>query len=90
MAIPAPSTPLGPFADSAVAWTTWVTLMGFVGLVTLALVTAGPAAARIGPDFLARVTVRLARVAIVLGLLAVPAVLTDLAHGARSRRSVPL
>src|SRR5258708_5319539 len=46
-AAPAPSTPLGPFEDSAVAWTTWVTLMGFVGVTTLALVAAGPAARRI-------------------------------------------
>ncbi len=76
-----PSTPLGPFADSAVAWTTWVTLMGFVGLVALDLVSAGPAG-RIGTDTLARVTTRLARVAVVVELLAIPAVLTDLAHDA--------
>jgi putative copper export protein len=81
-AAPPPSTPLGPFLDSALDWTTWITLMGFVGLVTLALVTAGPAARRIGPDVLASVTVRLARVAVVLGVLAFPAVLSDLAHGA--------
>ncbi|MCW2525241.1 MAG: copper resistance domain protein [Pseudonocardiales bacterium] len=81
-AAPAPSTPLGPFVDSAVAWTTWVTLMGFLGLVTLALVSAGPPARRLGPDVLARVTRRLSGVAVVLGLLVVPAVLTDLAHDA--------
>jgi putative copper export protein len=81
-AAPAPSTPLGPFQDSAVAWTTWVTLMGFVGLVTLALVSAGPVARRIGPGTLAAVTSRVTRVAIVIGVLAVPAVLTDLAHDA--------
>jgi putative copper export protein len=56
--------------------------MGFVGLVTLALVTAGPAARRIAPEALASVTVRLARVALVLGVLAFPAVLSDFAHGA--------
>ena len=78
----APSTPLGPFADSAVTWTTWATLMGFVGLTALALLSAGPAARRIGPDTLAAVTVRLTRAAAVLGVLAVPAVLSDLAHGA--------
>jgi putative copper export protein len=79
-AAPAPSTPLGPFEDSAVAWTTWVTLMGFVGVTTLALVAAGPAARRISAGTLAAVTARLARVAAVLGVLAGPAVLTDLAH----------
>lgn len=79
-AAPAPSTPLGPFEDSAVEWTTWVTLMGFVGVTTLALVAAGPAARRISAGALAAVTVRLARAAAVLGVLAVPAVLTDLAH----------
>lgn len=78
----APSTPLGPFVDSAVAWTTWATLMGFVGLTALALLTAGPSARRIGSDTLAAVTARLSRAAVVLGVLAVPAVLTDLAQGA--------
>ena len=78
----APSTPLGPFADSAVAWTTWVTLMGFVGLAALALLIAVPAAARAAPGAVPAVTTRLARAAVVLGVLAVPAVLTDLAHGA--------
>jgi putative copper export protein len=82
LAAPAPSTPLGPFEDSVVAWTTWVTLMGFVGLVTLALVSAGPAARRISTDALNLVTVRLAGLAAAVGLLAVPAVLTDLAHDA--------
>ena len=82
MAAPAPSTPLGSFADSAVAWATWVTLMGFVGLVALSVLVAGPAARRIGGDALAAVTVRLSRAAVVFGVLAVPAVLTDLAGGA--------
>jgi putative copper export protein len=77
-----PSTPLGPFIDSAVSWTTWVTLMGFVGLTALALIVAGPPARRIGPDTLAAVTARLSRAALVLGILAVPAVLTDLAQAA--------
>lgn len=77
-----PSTPLGPFADSAVAWTTWVTLMGFVGLAALALLIAVPAAARAAPGATGPVTTRLARAAVVLGVLAVPAVLTDLAHDA--------
>ncbi|MFD0735231.1 copper resistance D family protein [Planotetraspora mira] len=56
--------------------------MGFVGLTALALFAAGPAVRRIGSDALASVTARLARAALVLGVLAVPAVLTDLAHGA--------
>ncbi|MFJ4845608.1 MULTISPECIES: copper resistance D family protein [unclassified Streptomyces] len=54
--------------------------MGFVGVTALALVAAGPAAGRIGADALSAVTVRLARAAVVLGVLAVPAVLTGLAH----------
>ncbi|QMU80220.1 CopD family protein [Streptacidiphilus sp. PB12-B1b] len=78
----APSTPLGPFGDSAVAWTTWVTLMGFVGLAALALLAAGPAAARTAPGALDAVTARLSRAALVVGLLAVPAVLTELAQAA--------
>ncbi|MEU6519599.1 CopD family protein [Streptomyces sp. NPDC046978] len=82
LAVAPPSTPLGPFEDSAVAWVPWVTLMGFVGLTALALVAAGPSARRVGPDTLAAVTARLSRAAVVLGLLAVPAVLTELAHGA--------
>lgn len=82
LAAPAPSTPLGPFADSAVAWTTWLTLMGFVGVSALIVLVAGPAARRIGEDAHAAVTARLARAAVVLGVLAVPAVLTDLAHDA--------
>jgi len=78
----APSTPLGPFVDSAVAWTTWVTLMGFVGLVALALLAAIPAAARAAPGAVPAVTARIARAALVVGVLAVPAVLTELAQGA--------
>jgi copper transport protein len=78
----APSTPLGPFVDSAVTWTGWVTLMGFVGLTALAVLAVGPPARRLGPDTLAAVTARLSRAAVVLGALAVPAVLTDLAQGA--------
>jgi putative copper export protein len=78
----APSTPLGPFVDSAVAWTTWVTLMGFVGLVALALLAAGPAAARTAPGAVPAITARLSRAALVVGVLAVPAVLTQLAQGA--------
>jgi putative copper export protein len=81
-AVPAPPTPLGPFEDGVVAWAAWLALMGFVGLVALALFSAGPAARRIGPEDLARVTARLCRAAVPLGALAVPAVLTDLAHRA--------
>ena len=76
-----PSTPLGPWVDSAVAWTTWITLMGFVGLTVLALVGAGSPARQASPGTLAHVTMRLARVAAALGVLAVPAVLTGLAQG---------
>ncbi|WP_199809903.1 copper resistance D family protein [Streptomyces sp. NRRL F-5126] len=68
--------------DSAVAWATWITLMGFVGLAALALVVTGPAARRVGRETPAAVMVRLFRCAAVLGVLAVPAVLTGLAHDA--------
>ncbi|MEE4540571.1 CopD family protein [Streptomyces sp. V4-01] len=78
----APSTPLGPFEDSAVAWASWTTLMGFVGLVALALVAAGPAARRAGARPAAAVTVRLSRAAVLLGIAAFPAALTGLAHDA--------
>lgn len=77
-----PSTPLGPWVDSAVAWTSWITLMGFVGLMVLALVGVRTPARLAAPGTLGRVTARLTRAATVLGLLAVPAVLTSLAHGA--------
>jgi hypothetical protein len=82
IAAPAPSTPLGPFQDSAVTGAAWITLMGFVGVVSLALFAAGPAAARVGADTSARVIRRLARAAVLLAVLALPAVLTDLAHTA--------
>lgn len=85
-AAPLPSTPLGPFEDSAVTWTTWVTLMGFVGVVALALIAAGPAARQVGADALAAVTARLSRAAVVLGVLAVPAVLTNLALSPKTGR----
>src|ERR1700761_7104422 len=74
-----PSTPLGPWVDSAVAWTTWVTLMGVVGLTLLALAGVGAPARRAAPGTQGRVTARLTRVAVALGVLAVPAVLSDLA-----------
>lgn len=79
-AAPAPSTPLGPFVDSALAWTTWITSMGLVGFSALALLVAGPAAWRIGDPVPVAVTSRLARIAVPLGVLAVPAALTGLAH----------
>ncbi|WP_051452157.1 copper resistance D family protein [Actinospica robiniae] len=81
-ALAAPSTPLGSFAASAVSWTAWTTLMGFVGLTALAVLAAGPAARRIGPEALGAVTARLSRAALVVGVLAVPAVLSDLAQSA--------
>jgi hypothetical protein len=77
-----PSTPLGPWVDSAVAWTTRITLMGLVGLTVLALAAVAAPARRASPGTLAHVTTRLVRVAAVLGVLAVPAVLTLLAQGA--------
>ncbi|GAA3039086.1 hypothetical protein GCM10020229_57830 [Kitasatospora albolonga] len=75
-----PSTPLGPFADSAVNWAVWVTLMAAVGLLALALLAAVPAAVRNAADSAPAVTGRLALAAVVVGVLAVPAVLTELAH----------
>ncbi|MGW4649884.1 copper resistance D family protein [Kitasatospora sp. NPDC004289] len=77
-----PSTPLGPFADSAVNWAVWVTLMAAVGLLALALLAAVPAAVRNAADSAPAVTGRLALAAVVVGVLAVPAVLTELAHAA--------
>lgn len=56
--------------------------MGFVGLTALAVLAAGPAARRIGPGALAAVIARLARAALVVGVLAVPAVLSDMAQSA--------
>ncbi|MCX5209119.1 CopD family protein [Kitasatospora sp. NBC_00240] len=82
LAAAAPSTPLGPFVDSLVSWTTWVTLMGLVGLIALAVLATGPAAARTAPAALPAVTTRIARAAVVAGVLAAPAVLTELAHSA--------
>jgi putative copper export protein len=55
--------------------------MGSVGLTVLALAVAGPAACRTAPAALARLTSRVALTAAALGILAVPAVLSDLAHG---------
>jgi putative copper export protein len=81
-AAPAPSTPLGPFADSAVAWTTWVTLMGLVGVTALALIVVGPPARRVDDATVRRTTSRLSLAAVILGALSLPAVLTDLAHDA--------
>lgn len=80
---PLPSTPLGSFEDSAVAWATWVTLMGFVGLTALSLLSTGPAAARLNAGALAASTARLARAALLLGVLAAPAILTSLAHSGK-------
>jgi putative copper export protein len=80
LAAPAPSTPLGPFEDSAVSWASWVTLMSFVGLLALAMVVAAPARS-LGDRAAQLVRARLAWAAIVAGVLAFPAVLTDQAHG---------
>ncbi|ACU70979.1 copper resistance D domain protein [Catenulispora acidiphila DSM 44928] len=81
LAAPAPSTPLGPFEDSAVSWASWATLMSFVGLVALALVVAAPA--RGAGERTARIVrTRLGWAAVVAGVLALPAVLTDQAHSA--------
>lgn len=82
LAAAAPSTPLGPFVDSLVSWTTWVTLMGLVGLIALAVLSTGPAAARTAPAALPAVTTRIAWASVVAGVLAAPAVLTELAHSA--------
>ena len=78
---PAPSTPLGPFEDNAFSWASWVTLMSFVGLVALGLLVAAPADG-LGDRTARLVRSRLAWAAIVAGVLAFPAVLTDLARGA--------
>ena len=79
LAAPAPSTPLGPFEDSAVSWASWVTLMSLVGVLALAVVVAAPAR---GLDDRAAhlVRTRLTWAAVVAGVLAFPAVLTDQAR----------
>jgi putative copper export protein len=82
-AAPLPSTPLGSFEDSAVSWLNWVTLMGFVGVTALSLISTGPAANRLNAAALSAVTRRLARAGIALGVLAVPAMLTALAHSGK-------
>jgi putative copper export protein len=74
-----PSTPLGPVEDAATAWTTWVTLMGCLGTHVLTLVSA-PVARRVGPTALAATTSRLAVVGATFGVLAIPAVLSDVAR----------
>lgn len=81
LAAPAPSTPLGPFIDSAVSWAMWITIMGAAGVLALAVLSAGPASRRVGADLYASVVRRLARAALVLGALSIPATLTDMAHG---------
>jgi putative copper export protein len=77
---PAPSTPLGPFLDSAVAWGTWVSLMGFVGLVALALLVTGPVAVRLGRSAVTSTTTRLTRVAAAVGVLFLPSFVLEVAH----------
>lgn len=83
LGVPAPSTPLGSFEDSAVSWSSWTTLMAFVGLVMLAVLVARPARA-LGTQGSATVRTRLSWSAVLAGLLAFPAVLTDLAHDGSS------
>jgi putative copper export protein len=76
-----PSTPLGPFEDSALAWASWTTVMSFVGLVALALLVAAPARTA-GARTRVRVRARLAAASVACGLLAGPAAWTALAHDA--------
>ncbi|WP_042381179.1 CopD family protein [Streptacidiphilus melanogenes] len=76
-----PSTPLGPFGDSALAWAGWTAAMAFAGLVALALLVAAPAR-RGEAGTHARVRTRLSAAAVVFGLLAGPAALAGLAHDA--------
>ncbi|MEY9940560.1 CopD family protein [Streptacidiphilus sp. MAP5-3] len=80
-AAPSPSTPLGPFLDSALAWASWSTVMAFVGLIVLALLVAAPSG-RVGADTQARVRTRLTAAAVAAGALAGPAALVGLAHDA--------
>ncbi|SEM55981.1 CopD family protein [Streptacidiphilus jiangxiensis] len=76
-----PSTPLGPFEDSALAWAGWTTVMSFVGLIALALLVAAPARTA-GARIRVRVRSRLAAASVASGLLAGPAAWTALAHEA--------
>ncbi|MEY9871984.1 putative copper export protein [Streptacidiphilus sp. MAP12-33] len=80
-----PSTPLGPFLDSALAWASWSTVMAFVGLLVLALVVDAPAR-RAGATTGRRVRGRLAAAGVVAGVLAGPAATTGLAHDAAGGR----
>lgn len=84
--VPAPSTPLGSFEGNAVSWASWAALMSFVGLVALGLLVAAPADG-LGDRTARLVRSRLAWAAILAGVLALPAVLTDLARGASTSGS---
>jgi putative copper export protein len=81
-AVPAAPPLPSPTMATAIAWAAWITLMGFPGLVAFALVTAGPAARRAAEGTRRAVTARLSRCAMLLAVLAVPAVLADLAQDA--------
>ena len=74
------STPLGPLQDGVVAWTAWITLMTLVGVTTLCLLVTGPVAARSAAAVGDATRRRLSRVALVAGVLYLPALLANLAH----------
>lgn len=77
----APLTPLSPVEDSVVAGIAWFTLMTATGVAALALLVVRPAARRTAPEAAGALTVRLARLGLLLGLLAVPASLARIAKG---------
>jgi putative copper export protein len=75
--LPPPPPTLAPISDGVITGTMWIALMAPVGLLALALVVTRPASTPDRPEVIAR----LARTATVLGLIAIPAYLLDLARG---------
>ena len=74
------STPLGPLQDGVVAWTAWITLMTLVGVTALGVLVTGPVTARSATRVGDAARRRLSRVALVAGVLYLPALLLNLAH----------
>lgn len=79
LAVTTPPPPsLGPIRDGVLSGAMWIALMGLVGLLALGVLCARPAAE---PADRPAVVARLAQVAAAVGILALPLVFLDLAHG---------
>jgi putative copper export protein len=76
---PPPAPTLGPIWDGVLPGLGWITLMGLVGVLAF-LALSGPIARDAGEIAHRAVTARLARVAVVLGVLALPVNFIGLAH----------